>query len=197
MVCRVLKNYGAKVTSPFGMRLHPVTGIYKLHNGVDVVGEGSRTDYITAHTGGLVLYAGYSSALGWYVNVGVSETCFMQYCHMSSRPKVSTGHRVEQGDVLGYMGSTGYATGAHLHFGIHDGNEWIDPAPYLYKDYLTKEDDEMVVYKKLEDVPEWYRPSIKKLMDAGALQGTGNGEINVDESLCRMITILDRMGKLD
>lgn len=179
------------------MRLHPVTGVYKLHNGVDVVGEGSRTDYITAHTGGVVLYAGYSSALGWYVNISVSETCFMQYCHMASKPRVSTGQMVEQGEVLGYMGSTGYATGAHLHFGIYESGEWIDPAPYLYKDYLTKEDDEMVVYKKLEDVPEWYRPSIKKLMDAGSLQGTGNGEINVDETYCRVMTTLDRHGVLD
>lgn len=196
MSCRVLKTYGAKITSPFGMRLHPVTGVYKLHNGVDIVGEGSRTDYITAHTSGVVLYAGYNSALGYHVNLGISETCFMQYCHMASPPRVSTGQKVGQGDVLGYMGSTGYATGAHLHFGICEGGDWTDPAPYLYQNYL-EDDKQMIVYKKLEDVPSWYRPSVEKLMDTGALEGTGNGEINVDESLCRMITILDRLGKLD
>lgn len=60
-----------------------------------------------------------------------------------------------------------------------------------------KEEDDMVYYKSFEDVPEWYQSSVKKAMDKGALIGTGKGEINVSEDLCRTLTILDRLGKLD
>ena len=58
-----------------------------------------------------------------------------------------------------------------------------------------KEDD-MIYYKTIEDVPDYYQAAIKKAMDAGALKGTGDG-INVSEDICRTLTILDRMGKLD
>lgn len=61
---------------------------------------------------------------------------------------------------------------------------------------MYKEDDDMVYYKTFDDVPDYYRHAVKKVMDAGALQGTGNAEINVSEDLCRTLTILDRMGKL-
>lgn len=61
--------------------------------------------------------------------------------------------------------------------------------------YREREDD-MTYYKTIEDVPEGYRAAVQKAIDAGALQGTGDG-INVSEDLCRMLTILDRMGKLD
>ena len=59
-----------------------------------------------------------------------------------------------------------------------------------------KEVDDMVYYKTLADVPKWYRPSIEKVVNAGALQGTGDG-LNVSEDFCRTMTVLDRMGKLD
>lgn len=60
-----------------------------------------------------------------------------------------------------------------------------------------KEDDDMVYYKTLNDVPAYYKTAIEKAMKKGALQGTGNNEINVSADLCRTLTILDRLGKLD
>ena len=57
--------------------------------------------------------------------------------------------------------------------------------------------DDMVYFKTLDDVPEFYRPAVKKLVAAGALQGTGGGELNVSDDFCRIMTVLDRMGKLD
>ena len=51
-----------------------------------------------------------------------------------------------------------------------------------------------VVYAKLEDVPEWYRPTIEKLIERGALKGVGGDEIQVDETYCRVMTTLDRLG---
>lgn len=59
-----------------------------------------------------------------------------------------------------------------------------------------KEDNDVVTYKNLADVPEWYRRAVKKAVDKGALNGTGDG-INVSEDLCRTLTVLDRLGLLD
>lgn len=60
-----------------------------------------------------------------------------------------------------------------------------------------QEDDDMTYYKKFENIPTWYQTAVKKAMDAGALNGTGNGELNVSEDLCRTLTVLDKMGLLD
>lgn len=60
-----------------------------------------------------------------------------------------------------------------------------------------KEEDDMVIYKTLNDVPSWYKAAVQKAMDKDALKGTGGKEINVSEDLCRTLTVLDRLGKLD
>lgn len=58
-------------------------------------------------------------------------------------------------------------------------------------------DDDMTYYKKLEDIPSYYKNAIQKLVNSGAMAGTGNGELNVSEDLCRMATVLDSLGILD
>ena len=136
MACRVLAGKDCVITCPFGPRVHPVTGKRSNHNGVDVVGTGYTLASITAHTGGIVEYAGYNSTLGYHVNIGLSNGDMMQYCHMLSSLKVKVGDIVTAGQIIGTMGSTGSSTGAHLHFGIQKDGQWIDPEPYFYSDYL-------------------------------------------------------------
>jgi hypothetical protein len=58
------------------------------------------------------------------------------------------------------------------------------------------EEDDMVTYEKLEDVPSYYKDAVQKLVDDGTLKGDGNGKINVSEDLCRIMTILNRKGIL-
>ena len=60
-----------------------------------------------------------------------------------------------------------------------------------------KEEDDMVIYKTLNDVPSWYKAAVQKAMDKDALKGTSGKEINVSEDLCRTLTVLDRLGRLD
>lgn len=60
-----------------------------------------------------------------------------------------------------------------------------------------EEDDEMTYYQTLDQVPEYYRPTVEKLVEAGALKGTAEGVLNVSEDFCRTMTVLDRLGKLD
>lgn len=157
MSCRVLYGKNSVVTCKFGMRTHPVTGIYKLHNGVDVVGEGYTLAHITAHTAGKVEYAGYNSVLGYHVNVRLNDGSMMQYCHMTASLQVKTGDNVAEGQIIGTMGSTGYSTGAHLHFGIQDkSGEWIDPQPFLYEDYLEEE----MSYEKFKEYMAQYNAEV-------------------------------------
>ena len=59
-----------------------------------------------------------------------------------------------------------------------------------------KKEDEMTIYKTLGDVPGWYMPAVQKAVDKSALNGTGGKDINVSEDLCRVLTVLDRLGKL-
>lgn len=139
MSSRVLSGKDCIITCSFGMRKHPITGAYSLHNGVDVVGAGYTLAFITAHTGGIVEYAGYNSVLGYHVNIRLANGDMTQYCHMTKSLQVKAGDIVKEGQIIGTMGSTGLSTGAHLHFGIQHGGEWIDPEPYLYADYLEEE----------------------------------------------------------
>ncbi len=60
-----------------------------------------------------------------------------------------------------------------------------------------KEEDDMVIYKTLNDVPSYYKAAVQKVMDKGALKGTGGGQINVSEDMCRILTVMDNLGKLD
>lgn len=150
MANRFFPNYSTyKITSPYGNRIHPVTGKKTMHRGIDLVAKTdsgtSATDYITAHTGGTVEAAGYDASCGNFVNIRVSDRSVMVYYHMKDTPYVKKGATVKAGDKLGYMGSTGTATGAHLHWGIKCDGSWIDPAPFLDKVYTEQSEVEATV----------------------------------------------------
>lgn len=127
------------VTSPFGTRVHPITGIKTMHNGIDMTathdGKTGQVDAITAHTGGIVEKVGYDWSAGNFVNIRVDSRTVMVYYHMAQKCTLKKGAKVKKGDRLGYMGKTGSATGAHLHFGIKYDGKWIDPQPYLDSDW--------------------------------------------------------------
>ena len=138
MATRFFPNYnGNKITSRFGMRT--LNGATKIHNGIDLVAAtksgGSATDHITAHTGGTVAAVGHNNSAGYYINIQVDPNTVMVYYHLKAMPKQKKGATVKTGEIIGYMGSTGNSTGAHLHFGIKSFGQWIDPEPFLDKDY--------------------------------------------------------------
>lgn len=117
------------ITSKFGMRTHPVTGVYKLHTGVDISGSGVYGKPILAANGGKVIKAGYNTGYGNYVVIdhgGGYSTLYAHACKLN----VSKGQYVNRGDVVSYVGSTGYSTGAHLHFEIIKDGEYTNPLSY-------------------------------------------------------------------
>jgi len=120
------------ITSPYGMRRHPITGVYKLHDGTDF-GVGCGTP-IRAAAGGTIVSQYYNGAYGNRVilNNGVKRgvSVITTYNHLS-RYAVSTGARVKRGQVIGYVGSTGYSTGCHLHFMVLANGRTTQPMNWL------------------------------------------------------------------
>ncbi len=117
-----------EVTSPFGWREHPATGREAFHYGVDIAAEeGAEIDCFADGTVGVV---GESVELGKYLTVHHANGVLTLYAHCS-RVTVSPDEAVKRGDKLAEAGSTGNATGPHLHFEIQDGEDYLDPAYYL------------------------------------------------------------------
>ena len=135
---RFFPNYDAyMVTSPFGMRT--LRGQTRMHNGIDLVAKAAdgsgAVDMIMAHSGGKVTASGYDPSAGYLVKIQTAPNVAMVYYHLREQPDLKVGDTVKTGEVIGYMGATGNVTGAHLHFGIQVNGGYIDPAPWLDKEY--------------------------------------------------------------
>ena len=116
------------LTSPFGYRVHPITGNTDFHTGVDLAAPmGTK---IGAAWAGVVAETGADSVNGNYVKVIHSGTVCTSYNHLS-RIDVSVGQRLSRGQTLGLVGSTGVSTGPHLHFELLIDGVRVDPAKAL------------------------------------------------------------------
>ena len=118
----------APVTSPFGWRVHPITGESRLHEGMDL-GAASGTP-IKACRSGRVTFAGWQGGYGNVVIIDHGGGMSTVYGHQSS-VAVAAGQQVSAGQVIGYVGSTGMSTGPHLHFEVRLNGTPVDPAPYF------------------------------------------------------------------
>ena len=116
------------LTSGFGYRLHPISGEDGFHYGVDL--DGREGDVIHAFADGTVGVVGQSSGLGNYVTVDHPGGFSTLYAHCRC-VTASAGQTVHRGDLLAEVGQTGAATGAHLHFELHSGQEYINPIYYV------------------------------------------------------------------
>jgi len=117
-----------RMTSPFGMRWHPVYGGYKMHYGVDLAAPSGTP--IGATRAGVVTKAYYSSSGGYTVEIDHQDGFVSQYLHQTHYI-VSVGDYVSAGQIIGYVGSTGTSTGPHLHFSIKYNGEHVNPANYI------------------------------------------------------------------
>lgn len=116
------------ITSSFSVREHPLFGYTKMHPAIDLAkNQGSPIYAIAA---GTVTTAAYGKANGYYVGLAHGNGYSSIYCHMTQYT-VSVGDSVSQGQVIGYVGSTGWSTGPHLHIEIHQNGTALNPAEYL------------------------------------------------------------------
>ena len=121
-------TYG-RVSSPFGYRYHPISGKWKMHNGVDLTGT-QGTPIVATRSGYVTTAAYQAGGAGYYVSLSHGDGFGSIYMHMTHYV-VSYGQYVEAGQVIGYMGSTGGSTGVHLHFGISYNGVYVNPAEYI------------------------------------------------------------------
>lgn len=116
------------VTSPFGYRIHPIFGTRKLHTGWDL--SAAAGSPIVAAADGVVVSAGVRGGYGNATVIDHGGGLATLYAHQSSMA-VSSGQSVSRGQLIGYVGCTGYCTGAHLHFEVRVGGAPVDPSGYV------------------------------------------------------------------
>ena len=116
------------ISSPFGMRTHPISGQRRMHRGIDIVAR--RGTPVRCVLPGTVLKSGWKPGYGIFVYVRHSDDIETRYGHLDEL-YVRDGQRVFEGEVLGTLGSTGKSTGAHLHFEIREHGTPKDPQNYL------------------------------------------------------------------
>ncbi len=135
---RILKNYNNKITQKYRKG---------THEGIDLISSISSTDYVIAHSDGLVvgLENNYNktdkmgNSYGNYVKIKHDNGMYTLYAHLKYHSiPVKLNSRVFKGEVIGYMDNTGYSMGEHLHFEVRDKfNKRINPETYLNNDLIS------------------------------------------------------------
>lgn len=117
---------GARMSSGYGMRRHPVLGYSKMHKGIDFAAPTGTPIYAAGD--GTIRQAGWVNGYGRYIKISHNGSLATAYAHMSRFAKgIRVGVRVKQGQVIGYVGATGRATGPHLHYEIVMNGKQVNP----------------------------------------------------------------------
>ena len=117
---------GARLSSGFGKRKHPVLGYSKMHRGLDFAAPTGTP--IMAAGSGIVESSGWNGSYGKYIRIRHNSTYKTAYAHMSKIKRgITPGQRVNQGEIIGYIGSTGRSTGPHLHYEILVNGRKVNP----------------------------------------------------------------------
>ena len=119
---------GGRITSAFGTRIHPITGVEIFHKGIDI--GASQGNPVYAYANGTITYAGWNSGYGNFVAIDHGNGMVTRYGHLSAI-YVSVGQQVNVRQKIGAVGSTGDSTGPHLHFEVLINGEYKNPQNYL------------------------------------------------------------------
>ena len=142
---------GARLSSNYGMRKHPILGYNKMHKGVDFAAPTGTP--IFAAGNGVVEFAGKNGSYGNYIRIRHDSTYKTAYAHLNGFKKgVYGGVRVKQGDVIGFVGSTGRSTGPHLHYEIIVNGKQVNPSTLKLPSGRKLNDQQLGELKKLVDL---------------------------------------------
>lgn len=130
-----------RIASGFGMRIHPIYGIAKMHNGLDFTAPQGTPIYATGD--GIVTTAGVGNGTGNHVIINHGYGYETVYMHMV-RIKAREGQRVKRGEVIGWVGNTGASTGPHCHYEVHINGEPVDPVYFFYNDLNAEQYDRLL-----------------------------------------------------
>ena len=126
------------ITMFFGQNIHPIHGQYYIHRGIDIATH-RYGDPIVASADGQVVTAEFTYDYGNYIIVRHKHGYYTRYAHMQNF-RAQVGQRVQQNEVIGYIGSTGISTGPHLHYEVHIGSDVVDPYRYItIRNSLTRQ----------------------------------------------------------
>ncbi len=117
-----------RISDDFGYRMHPILGVEKFHNGIDMAAPGGTP--ILAAYNGKVVAADYSSTMGNYIMIDHGDSLYTIYMHASAL-YVSKGQEVSRGQKIAAVGTTGRSTGNHLHFGVRLNGQYVSPWNYI------------------------------------------------------------------
>lgn len=141
---------GARISRGFGMERHPILGIMRMHTGVDYAIR--RGTPIMAAGNGVVEKAGWASGYGKEIEIRHANGYETVYAHQSAFASgIEPGDHVRQGQVIGYVGSTGLSTGPHVHFEIRINGRPVDPLRVRLPVGHSLKDKELVAFKKERD----------------------------------------------
>jgi murein DD-endopeptidase MepM/ murein hydrolase activator NlpD len=130
-----------RIASGFGMRIHPIYGIAKMHNGLDFTAPQGTPIYATGD--GTVTTAGMGTGTGNHVIINHGYGYETVYMHMV-RIKVRDGQRVKRGEVIGWVGNTGASTGPHCHYEVHINGNAVDPVYFFFNDLNAEQYDRVL-----------------------------------------------------
>jgi murein DD-endopeptidase MepM/ murein hydrolase activator NlpD len=137
---------GARITSGYGVRKHPVLGFSKMHKGLDY-GAPKGTPILAAGDGVVSFVKTHRSGYGKHVKIRHNDTYSTLYGHMS-KFAVKAGARVSQGQVIGYVGATGMATGPHLHYEVIQHGKKVNPKGVSFPKVPPLKGTELANFKK-------------------------------------------------
>ena len=130
-----------RIASGFGMRIHPIYGIAKMHNGLDFTAPQGTPIYATGD--GQITTAGMGTGTGNHVIINHGYGYETEYMHMV-RIKARSGQRVKRGEIIGWVGNTGASTGPHCHYEVHINGNPVDPVYFFYNDLNAEEFDRLL-----------------------------------------------------
>ncbi|HVF93800.1 MAG TPA: peptidoglycan DD-metalloendopeptidase family protein [Sphingomonas sp.] len=133
-----------RITSTFGLRMHPLLGFMRMHKGMDIGAAYGSPIYAAIE--GVVAFAGRSGGYGNFVKLSHPAGLASGYGHMS-RIAVTPGQRVRQGQVIGYVGSTGISTGPHLHWEVWKNGAAINPRSISFASVATLSGENLRAFK--------------------------------------------------
>jgi murein DD-endopeptidase MepM/ murein hydrolase activator NlpD len=154
---------GARVSSGFGMRRHPILGYSKMHKGSDFAAPTGTP--IMAAGSGVVAYMAVKGGYGNYVQIKHNQDYATAYGHASRfNKKFRVGSKVKQGDIVAYVGSTGRSTGPHLHFEVLFKGEQVNPAKVKATSGIKLAGKDLAKFEISREEIDKYRRNIPNLI---------------------------------
>ncbi|MBO6521567.1 MAG: peptidoglycan DD-metalloendopeptidase family protein [Rhodospirillales bacterium] len=151
---------GARLSSTFGKRKHPILGYTRMHKGTDFAAPTGTPIYAAGN--GTVAYAGRKGGYGNYIRIRHNGTYETAYAHMKGFARgVRAGTRVEQGQIIGYVGSTGRSTGPHLHYEVLTGGKQVNPLRVKMPSGRTLEGKELASFLAFREKQDRLLASLK------------------------------------